>query len=64
MEIGQLESVGIAYQQGKRLIEKLEAVNANQVKDVAQKYFRDEQLTVGELDPQALPKARPGKVAP
>jgi len=59
MEIGQLESVGIAYQQGKRLIEKLETVNAEQVKEVARKYFRDEQLTVGELDPQPLPNNLP-----
>jgi zinc protease len=76
MEIGQLESVGITYQQGKRLIEKLETVNVEQVEEVARKYFRDEQLTVGELDPQPLPQnltqapgvrlatPRHGKIAP
>jgi len=56
MEIGQLESAGIAHQQGQRMIEKLETVSAEQVKEVARMYFRDEQLTVGELDPQPLPK--------
>ena len=54
MEIGQLETAGIPYKQGKRLIEKLQAVTAEQVKAVAQKYFVDEQLTVAELDPQPL----------
>ncbi len=56
MEIGQLESVGISHAQNRRIIEKLQAVSAEQVQAVARKYFRDEQLTVAELDPQALPK--------
>ena len=55
MEIGQLETSGISYQMDKRLIEKLQAVTAEQVQAVARKYFRDEQLTVAELDPQPLP---------
>jgi len=55
MEIGQLETSGIPYQMDKRLIEKLQAVTAEQVQAVARKYFRDEQLTVAELDPQPLP---------
>ena len=56
MEIGQLESAGIPYAQDKRMIEKLQAVSAEQVRAVAQKYFLDAQLTVAELDPQALPQ--------
>ncbi len=55
MEIGQLETSGLSYRQDKRLIEKLQAVTAEQVQAVTQKYFRDEQLTVAELDPQPLP---------
>ena len=55
MEIGQLETSGISYQMDKRLIEKLQAVTAEQVQAVARKYFQDEQLTVAELDPQPLP---------
>ena len=57
MEIGQLEAVGIPYRQANRLIEKLQAVSADQVGAVARQYFRDDQLTVGELDPQPLPKS-------
>ena len=55
MEIGQLETSEIPYQMNKRMIEKLQAVTAEQVQAVAKKYFRDEQLTVAELDPQPLP---------
>lgn len=57
MEIGQFETAGISYRLNKRLIEKLQAVTAEQVKAVAQKYFQDEQLTVAELDPQPLPNS-------
>lgn len=65
MEIGQLESVGISYQLKKRMIEKLQAVSAEQVQAVAQEYFRDERLTVAELDPQPLSQTpRVHSVAP
>lgn len=57
MEIGQLESVGIAHAQHRRMIDKLQAVSAEQVQDVARKYFVDDVLTVAELDPQPLPRA-------
>ncbi len=39
-------------------IEKLKAVTAAQVQEVAQKYFRDDALTVAVLDPQPLDGAR------
>ncbi len=57
MEIGQLETAGIAYRENRRMIEKLQAVTAEQVQAVVQKYFVDTQLTVAELDPQPLPGA-------
>ncbi len=59
MEIGGFESAGISYRLDTRIIEKLQAVSAAQVQAVAQKYFGDDQLTVGELDPQALPQSAP-----
>ena len=64
MEIGQLESAGISYQLDTRMIEKLQAVTAEQVQAVAQKYFRDDALTVAELDPQALPQSQTQTLAP
>ena len=57
MEIGQMESAGFSHKLDRRMIEKLQAVTAEQVQAVARKYFRDDQLTVAELDPQPLPQA-------
>jgi zinc protease len=65
MEIGQMESVGISHKLNRRMIEKLQAVSAEQVQAVARKYFGDDQLTVAELDPQPLPQTpRPRSAAP
>jgi zinc protease len=54
MEIGQNESAGIPYQQIGRMLEKLQQVTAAEVQAVAKKYFNDDTLTVGVLDPQPL----------
>ncbi|MBI2306032.1 MAG: insulinase family protein [Rhodocyclales bacterium] len=64
MEIGQLEAVGLPYRQGERIIEKLQAVTAEQVRDVARRYFVDDSLTVGVLDPQPLSAAPRRAAAP
>ena len=57
MEIGQLEAVGLPHRSGERIIEKLKAVSAEQVQAVAKRYFGDDGLTVGVLDPQPLADA-------
>ena len=54
MEIGQLEAVGLPYRSSERIIEQLKAVTAEQVQSVAKRYFSDDSLTVGVLDPQPL----------
>jgi len=54
MEIGQLEAIGLPYRSSERIIEKLKAVTAEQVQAVARRYFGDDSLTVGVLDPQPL----------
>ena len=54
MEIGQTESAGIPYQEIDRMLEKLQQVTAAQVQAVAKKYFTDDTLTIGLLDPQPL----------
>lgn len=64
MEIGQNESAGIPYQKIQRMLEKLQQVTAAEVQAVAQKYFTDDRLTIGVLDPQPLDaKARRPGVA-
>jgi zinc protease len=54
MEIGQSESAGVPYQKLDRLLEKLQQVTAGEVQAVARKYFSDDTLTVGVLDPQPV----------
>jgi zinc protease len=54
MEIGQIEAVGLSYKKLDRMLEKLQQVSAADVQAVAKKYFIDDALTVGVLEPQAL----------
>lgn len=54
MEIGQMESSGLSYKDIDPIIERLQQVTADQVQAVAKKYFGDDTLTVGVLDPQPL----------
>ncbi|PKO35092.1 MAG: peptidase M16 [Betaproteobacteria bacterium HGW-Betaproteobacteria-7] len=54
MEIGQIEAVGLPYRQLDRMLDKLQQVNAADVQAVAKKYFDDDALTIGVLDPQPL----------
>ena len=54
MEIGQIESAGLPYGKLDRMLEKLQQVTAAQIQAVARKYFDDDALTVGVLEPQPL----------
>ena len=61
MQIGRLESIGLSYQDIDVILEKLQAVTAEQVRTVAEKYFNDDRLTVAVLDPQPLEQKEPTK---
>ena len=66
MQIGQLESAGLAYKDIPVMLQKLQAVTAQQVQDVAKEIFNDDHLTVATLDPQPLsdkPKHSPAGAA-
>ncbi|MDP2880511.1 MAG: pitrilysin family protein [Azonexus sp.] len=64
MEIGQIESVGLPYRKLDRMLDKLQKVSAADIQAVAKKYFNDDALTIGVLDPQPLDgKARRPAVA-
>jgi zinc protease len=54
MQIGQLESIGLSYKDIPVMLEKLQAVSALQVQEVAREYFKDDSLIVAVLDPQPL----------
>ncbi|MBC7379768.1 MAG: insulinase family protein [Burkholderiaceae bacterium] len=57
-ELGGYWVQGLPLDSGERLIERLRAVTAAQVKAVAAKYFGDDQLTVAILRPQPIDKNR------
>jgi zinc protease len=59
MQIGQLESIGLSYRDVDTMLKKLQAVTAEQVRDVAKKYLKDDSLTVAILDPQPLEQKFP-----
>ncbi len=63
MQIGQLESIGLSYKDIPLMLQKLQAVTAQQVQEVAREFFKDDNLTVAVLDPQPLsgkPKRKAG----
>lgn len=55
MQIGEWETAGLRWQDLDLRLKKLKAVTAAQVQDVAKRYFVDDHLTIGTLDPQPLP---------
>ena len=61
MQIGRLESIGLSYRDIDTILEKLKAVTAEQIRDVAKKYFNDDSLTVAVLDPQPLEQKLPAR---
>jgi len=54
MQIGQMESIGLNYLDIPEMLEKLQAVTAQQVQDAAREILKDDNLIVAVLDPQAL----------
>ncbi|HLY97212.1 MAG: M16 family metallopeptidase [Sideroxydans sp.] len=54
MQIGQMETAGLSYKDIPVMLQKLQAVTAQQVQDVAREIFNDDHLTVATLDPQPL----------
>ncbi len=59
MEIGQFETAGLSHRYIDRVLERIKAVTAEQVRAAAKQYFVDDSLTVVVLDPQPLDQAKP-----
>jgi zinc protease len=51
MQIGMLETVGLSWKDADKYLERIEAVTAEQVQAVANKYLVQDRLTVAELVP-------------
>ena len=54
MQIGMLETIGLDWRLSDQYVENIQAVTAEQIQAVANKYFVDTTLTVAELVPLAL----------
>ncbi|MDH4286133.1 MAG: insulinase family protein [Gallionella sp.] len=54
MQIGQMESIGLGHRTLQVILDKLQAVTAEQVREVAKEFLQDDNLTVAVLDPQPL----------
>jgi zinc protease len=63
-EIGSMETAGLSYKTPDVILEKLKQVTPAQVQEVARKYFGDDRLTVGYLDPQPLERHKPAAPPP
>ena len=62
MQVGQMESIGLSHRDLPLMLQKLQAVTAAQVQQVAREILQDDQLTIAVLDPQPLsdkPKLKP-----
>jgi zinc protease len=65
MEMGQFEIAGMSWREAERTPERLRSVTAEQLREVAARYFSDDRLTVAVLEPQPIdrraPRAAPAK---
>jgi zinc protease len=59
MQIGMLATVGLDWSELERYHQRIAAVTPQQVQAVARKYLVDDRLTVAELVPQPIDRARP-----
>lgn len=59
MEIGMLETIGLDWRLIDRYVEALKQVTPEQVREVAQRYLRDENLTVTLLEPLPMENDKP-----
>ena len=59
MQLGRLETVGLGWPLVEEYVEHLSRVTPEQVRAVARKYLREDNLTVAVLDPQPMDAAGP-----
>lgn len=64
MQIGTLETIGLDWRLMDQYVDRVRAVTAEQVQEVARKYLVDDHLTVAILEPQAGAAPAPRRPAP
>lgn len=63
MVMGIFETIGLSWRQADEYVDRVKAVTAGQVQQVAQKYLIDDRLTVAELQPLPIDPNAPRPVA-
>ncbi len=61
MQLGMFETVGVGWQKVDEYAERINQVTPEQVRLVAQKYLKDDRLSVAYLDPQPINNENPNK---
>ena len=61
MTIGKLETVGLDWSVDRKYVERIQAISAEQIRKVAQKYLVDERMTIAVLDPLPMDTAPAGR---
>ncbi|RMH19582.1 MAG: insulinase family protein [Gammaproteobacteria bacterium] len=54
MQIGQMETIGLDWHELDNYVKQVRAITADQIQQVAKRYFTDDRLTVAELFPLPL----------
>ena len=54
MQLGLMETVGLGWQKADEYVDKVNQVTAEQVREVARKYFNEDNLSVAYLEPQPI----------
>ncbi len=59
LELGMLESAGLSHRDADRILERIRAVTADEVREVARKVLVEDASTAATLDPQPVDPNRP-----
>ncbi len=63
MQIGMLETVGLDWRLQDQYVERIREITPEQVRAVARKYLKQENLTIAKLDPMPMDGVEPRAVA-
>lgn len=59
LELGLLESAGLSYRDADRILERIRAVTADEVREAARRILVEDASTVATLDPQPVDPSKP-----
>jgi zinc protease len=63
-QIGRYDALGLPLDTAERFMRKIQAVTAEQLREVARRYLTDDGLTLAVLEPQPIDPSRPRPASP